>query len=147
MEKFVFQKFDQEDINHLEFIKELSSDKEITRFLNIDLNNCFLVLEKNNFIGMFNLCTGYFGCKENVDIKYAVQKDFRGKHYGRNLLNQITDETFKDPNIKNIYLDIDYQNTASIKAAESCGFERSDADKDIYDDEGYSDHIPYKKER
>ena len=147
MIKLSFQKLNQENIHHLELIKELSKDEEITRFLNIDLKNCFLVFEMENFIGLFNLCSGYFGSKENVAIKYAIQKDFRGKHYGSKLLNQIVKYAFNDPNIEYIYLDIDYQNISSIKCAENNGFSKSLIDKDIYDGEGYGNHIPYKKER
>ena len=72
---------------------------------------------------------------DEIFLEYSILKDKRGMGYGSLLLNKVTDYLFSNYNIKNIALDIDVSNLASIKTAISAYYtedEYLDNDRIIY---------------
>ena len=70
-------------------------------------------------------------------IEYSILKQERKKGYGTLLLEEATNYILDNYNIKQIMLDIDQSNLASMKTALSCGYN--------YDDEtiGMNDRIEF----
>lgn len=61
--------------------------------------------------------------KDEVFIEYAVLKKYRGKGYGRKIIEEVSDYLFSVHNIENVKLDISPSNKNSMFIAEICGFE------------------------
>lgn len=127
--------FDKENKSALEFIKKLCKDETIqTRFQGITsgllhnekkdfFNHSFLVTDNNVFIGYINIGT-YNKNEKCVFLRAAIDKDNRGKSYGRSLLNEATDYIFKTyPEVESIRLKIAIDNKASLMTAKACEYE------------------------
>lgn len=59
---------------------------------------------------------------DEVYLESSILKEKRGKKYGSLILSSVTDYLFENYNIKEIALDIDASNEASIRTAVSCGY-------------------------
>ena len=63
-----------------------------------------------------------------IDLQYAVSPKYRGLGYGNLLLKEVTDYLLK--NNKSIRLDIDKNNTNSIKCALKNSYEQEKVEND-----------------
>lgn len=63
---------------------------------------------------------------DEVYLEYSVLKDKRGCGYGKLVLGLVTNYLFVNYNVKDIALDIDVSNDASMKTALSCGYYEDD---------------------
>lgn len=59
---------------------------------------------------------------DEVYLEYSILKDCRAKGYGSFMLQNVTDYLFENYNIRDIALDIDVSNEASMKTAIGCGY-------------------------
>ena len=59
---------------------------------------------------------------DEVYLEYSILKDKRNKGYGKLTLELVTNYLFINYNIKDIALDIDVSNEASMKTTMSCGY-------------------------
>ena len=78
---------------------------------------------------------------DEVYLENSILKEYRGKKYGKLILNDISNYLFQNYNIKCITLDIDPSNIASIKTALSCGYT---IDEEEYLDRNMSGKILYR---
>lgn len=126
--------FDKENIEALEFVKELCRDDTIkTRFQGIMVglsnpqneffNHSFLVKHNDVFIGYINISD--FNTEEkSIYLRAAITQNKRGLSYGKTLLSEITEYVFKKyPQVENIRLKIANDNKASLMTSNSCGYE------------------------
>lgn len=101
---------------------------------NTVLGNGFLVKLQDKIIGYV-----YFSPISNyrLYLEYSVLKSERKKGYGKLILNEVTNYVIQNYNIKQIMLDIDRSNLASMNTAISCGYN--------YDDDtiGMNDRIEF----
>ena len=63
---------------------------------------------------------------DEVYLEYSLLEEKRGHGYGSLLLGLITEYLFANYNIKDIALDIDVSNEASMKTAIGCGYYEED---------------------
>lgn len=62
-----------------------------------------------------------------IYISYSLLKKYRGKNLGKLFLYEFSEELFiMNPEIEELYVEIDPQNVASIKAANFVGYEAND---------------------
>lgn len=113
--------------------------KQVEERLNKDNSNTvfdrgFLVKLQDKIIGYL-----YFSSISNyrLYLEYSVLKNERNKGYGKLILNEATNYILENYNIKQIMLDIDKSNLASMNTAISCGYN--------YDDDtiGMNDRIEF----
>lgn len=83
----------------------------------------FLVKLQDKIIGYI-----YFSPISNyrLYLEYSVLKSERNKGYGKLILNEATNYILENYNIKQIMLDIDKSNLASMNTAISCGYNYDD---------------------
>ena len=125
--------FDKNNPEHILFFKKILSDESIKkRFsgflprLNSNssdiINKAFFVSDNNKLIGFIDI--GAFNQEEKaIYLRGAIDKNERGFNYGHKMLDEISNYIFiNHPMIEKIKLKIAYDNIASIKTAESCGF-------------------------
>lgn len=126
--------FDKENKEHLEFLKKLIHDESIKKWFNgicsgliSNPNNeffghSFFVKDNEDLVGYVNI--GDFNTNEkSVYLRSAVEKNKRGKNYGKTILADITDYIFDNFNeVESIRLKIDRENKASLMTANACGY-------------------------
>lgn len=102
----------------------------------LEFSNAYLINLKNNIVGYIYL-TGK--SKKYIYLEYLIFKKYRKKGIGKYTLNNIIDYIFMNNlDLKEIRLNIDKSNLASMALAESLGF---------IDDENYlSDKIDFIKD-
>ncbi len=126
--------FDKNNKEMLEFLKKLIKDETITsRFQGLTdgllrnpnnefFRHSFLVTHDNNLIGYVGV-GGFNETERCVYLRYAVDKDKRGKSYGKMLLNEVSEYIFrKYPQVESVRLKIADDNKASLNASSYCGF-------------------------
>ncbi len=86
-------------------------------------NHGFLVMCENNLVGYIGI--GEFNLEEkSVYLRAAIDREQRGKAYGKILLEEITCYIFSNFDIvENIRLKIALDNKPSLNTARSCGYE------------------------
>lgn len=135
-------------INHIELITYSDKYKDVLQSINNDNSNHFVKqiderLVFGNHTDEFKLNSGYlvkiddnivgyvyFSAISNyrMYIEYLILSCYRKKGYGSLLLKESTDYILDNYNIKQICLDIDKSNLASMKTAISCGYMYDDSD-------------------
>lgn len=88
--------------------------------------SAFVVLDDEVPIGYLYISSNK---NDEVFLEYSLLKDFRGKGYGKRLLNEISDYLFINHNIRSIRADVDPSNKNSMMLLESCGY--------LFDEEEY----------
>ena len=88
--------------------------------------SAFVVLDGDVPLGYLYISSNL---NDEVFLEYSILKDFRGKGYGKKLLNEISDYLFVNHNIRSIRADVDPSNKNSMMLLESCGY--------IFDEEEY----------
>ena len=78
------------------------------------------------FVTIDSTIVGYLFISKCVDdevyLENSLLKEYRGKGYGKLILNDVSNYLIENYNIRSITLDIDRSNIASIKTALSCGY-------------------------
>ena len=103
---------------------------------NLELSNAYLINLRNNIVGYIYL-TGK--SKKYIYLEYLIFKKYRKQGIGKYTLDNVIDYIFMNNlDLKEIRLNIDRSNLASMFLAESLGF---------IDDENYlSDKIDFIKD-
>lgn len=87
---------------------------------NLDFCNAYLITHYENIIGYL-----YLSAKKNnyIYLEMSLLKQYRKKHYGSELLNEITNIIFdNNEDLKEIRLSIDKSNIGSMKSAINAGY-------------------------
>lgn len=90
--------------------------------------SAFVVLDGEIPIGYLYISSNK---NDEVFLECSLLKSFRGKGYGKRILNEISDYLFVNHNIRSIRADVDPSNKNSMMVLESCGY--------IFDEEEYED--------
>ena len=125
--------YDKNNLENLHFLRKLTNDEDVKKRIqglsnilsnkdNSFFGQGFIVKDNNIYVGYVHI--GNFNKNEKcVYLIAAIDKDLRGKSYGKILLNEITEYIFKNyPEITNIRLKIDKDNIPSLKVADACGY-------------------------
>ena len=133
--------FDNTNNEHLKIYKEFQTNSksdminEVEQRLvlsrsvdNLEYANSYLIKYENNIVGYL-----YLTAKSKKDsyiyLEMSILKEFRGKHLGRMLLEEITNYIYeKNTDLREIRFSIDRSNTASMVASEAAGFYPDDDD-------------------
>ena len=131
--------YDKYDVEHVKLLNELLNGSD--SFFIHDIENR-LVFQDNKkdapfgmgfVVSMNDVCIGYLYIsdrkKDEVFLEYSVVKEFRGMKFGKMLLREVSNFLLENYNIRDIVLDIDPSNLASVMTAVSVGY--------IEDDEEY----------
>ena len=145
-----FFEYDASNIEQNKFIESLKNDEEVKFFLpRIDQENAVktfptVLLVKDiyidQYIGVCIIMNSY--SSDTIYLEYAINKRSRNKGYGTSLLSKVTEQLFKDPNVKKIILDIQHKNEASKAIALKNGYSIDYEIFEKYIDEGYAS-TPY----
>lgn len=114
----ILNKLNEDDKNH--YVKQI--DERLILGNHEDefkLESGYLVELNGKIIGYI-----YFSSISNyrIYLEYSILKSERRKGYGKLLLSEATDYIFNNYNIRNINLNIDKSNLASMELALSCGY-------------------------
>lgn len=156
--KFVL--YDGNNMEHNSFLKDISNDEEISKYINDIANEIiksfydknsknmgFIIKDEeiNKYIGVCLLKPSYYD-ETAAPIEYAVHQKYRhsDKKYGSKILFNISNFIFNNTEYSRIILEIKYENTPSLKAACNAGFNIDYGLLETFDNEGYK-YIPYSK--
>ena len=151
LNNIVLNCYDEKDDNHnrllLEFLGNSSSNyiHDIDRRLknNKIKNDC--IFDRGYIVSFNDILIGYVFIskliKDDLYLEYSILKDYRGKGFGKLLLNEVSIYLIDNYNIKSIVLDIDPSNTPSIMTAVSCGYI---ADEEEYIERNMNGKILYR---
>ena len=134
LNEFELIKYNNEDYTQANFINELGKDQNLVDNLELDsLNatnfnkmdlvnpNYYLVKLKENFIGV--LIIDLYKNNTEAEIRYAIDKKYRGNNYASKVLVLISKYLFENVgNLKSIDLYIDSKNVYSINTALKSGY-------------------------
>ena len=125
------ESFDSSDIRHFLAKKELTTDSssefvhQIDERLILNKDNKF-GFEKGYLVSLNKEIVGYLYISsffnQKVYLEYSIIKEYRKKGLGKLLLSEITDYLCDNYNIKEIILNIDISNLASMNLASSVGY-------------------------
>lgn len=140
LETLSLHTLDKDNIDSLTFFKKLCTDKTIkTRFQGLlpgmlkeknedFFNRGFLVKDANEYIGYIGIGK-YNQIEKAVYLRAAIDKDKRGRSYGKTLLKEATDYIFENfPQVDSIRLTIAPDNKASLMTANACGYNWLESD-------------------
>lgn len=140
LETLTLHTVDKKNKNDFEFTKKMLFDESIKRwFTSIGngllnnpnyefFNHSFLVKNNDEYIGIIGI--GNYNSNEKcVYLRSAVDKDKRGKSYGKKILYEITEYIFSNyDNVESIRLKIDKENLASLATIDYCGYTLLESD-------------------
>lgn len=98
--------FDRQNSEHIEFLKKIVQDKEITKYFQGFLNNLLRksndIFDRGYFVRVNDQLVGYFDlgkyneAEKAVYVREAVVKEYRGKHlgFGKLMLKEVSDYLF-----------------------------------------------------
>lgn len=115
----VLDKFNNESKSqYIHDINERIKDSKNRKSFPFDIG--FLVIINNDIVGYMFISKKI---NDEVYLESSLLKEYRGKKYGRIILNDVSNYLMNEYNIRSIVLDIDPSNTPSIRTAISCGYE------------------------
>ena len=114
---------------------ELSSNNDKSIY-----QSAFVVEDKGISIGYLYISNV---SDDEVFLECSILKDFRKKGYGSKILKEVSEYLFQKENIRNIRLDIEPSNIASISTAKACGF---DFDQEEYENRNFIGKMQFIKE-
>ena len=101
--------------NHVKWFKKMLTNKDVHMYI--------MCNSDNTPVGQIRINIE----DENAIIDYSIASDMRKKGYGEAMINllkaKIISENF---NIKKLIGQVKYENTASARVFQKCGFERND---------------------
>ena len=127
--------YDSKDIEKVKFMYEISSDKDIRKYVSTEVDKylmrtnytdgiehsiAYIVKDDNKLVGFFKPSIFY---DTDIGLDYGIHPRYRKQGYGKRLLIEISDYFF-NRNINSIALCIDNNNIASINTALSAGFKK-----------------------
>ena len=125
------EKIDYNNKNHLEFLRNLMNSKDINYLW--DLSNELLVTNQNQekYLVLNELyeIIGYINCSDPVSamygntlsIYYAIDEKYRGREYGKKLIQQTSEWLFNEKGIDCIVAQVDTENIHSIMTLTKAG--------------------------
>ena len=124
------------------YIHNIKERIELTKYKEEFSLECgYIVLNKNlipiGYVFLSNIK------RDEIYVEYSVLNNERRKGYGKLILSEVSDFLAQNYNIKQINLDIDPSNEASIKTAESCGFT---FDEESFENNNYMGKMLFYKE-
>ena len=134
--------FNKEDATHLKIYEEFENGESNSKFISkigdrllvsrqtnfLEFSNAYLILYDDNIVGYLYL-TAKSKVGEYIYLEMSILKEYRKKHLGRNLLEEITNYIYyENDNLKEIRFSIDRSNVPSMKIAQTCGFYSDDED-------------------
>lgn len=132
LDKLYLSFYDSNNIDHRLAKKELLSGKSYSKYIKqiddrlvdkkhecFSLDSAYLVYLQGKVIGYVFLSNIN---KYKIYVEYSIIDNYRKKGIGKLLLIEITEYILNNYNVKEIALDIDMSNLASINLAESCGY-------------------------
>lgn len=120
----ILNKLKEDDVNH--YVKQIDERLILGNHENeIKLGSGYFVELDSKIIGYI-----YFSPISNyrMYLEYSILKSERGKGYGTLLLSEATNYIFNNYNIRNINLNINKSNLASMNTALSCGYTYDECD-------------------
>ena len=123
------------------FIHQIAQRLDNSSYAGVDIfQSAFVVLDVDMPIGYV-----YISSKKNdeVFLECSLLKEFRGKGYGKKLLNEVSNYLFEQHNIRCIKGDVDPSNKNSQKMFESCGYE---FDEEEYEERNFIGNMVFFKE-
>lgn len=115
----VLDKFNNESKSqYIHDINERIKDSKNRKSFPFDIG--FLVIINNDIVGYMFISKKI---NDEVYLESSLLKEYRGKKYGRIILNDVSNYLMNEYNIRSIVLDIDPSNMPSIRTAISCGYE------------------------
>ncbi|MBE6154785.1 MAG: GNAT family N-acetyltransferase [Firmicutes bacterium] len=132
--------FDKNNPIHLEFLKSLIKDESIIKrfhgfssgLLHTKKDEFFgqaYFLEENNELFGFVDIGNYIVDEKSVYLRIAVDKNKRGKGYGKKILEEVSEFIFKNKlQVESIKVKIANDNIQSLNMAASCGYEWVNSD-------------------
>lgn len=130
------EKVDLDDKNHLELLQSLLlENNEFSGFIRPLFSENFSgngasIYSSHYIVSLKGIGIGYVYISnldsfQRVSLNYVIESSFRGKHYGKLLLTEISEFLFqKDIHIKEIELYIENSNCYSKKVALDVGFQK-----------------------
>lgn len=122
---------DYKNIVHLNFLKRLMQSKDINylwdltnQYLdnNQNIGKYIIINELDNYIGYLNISNpteAFYG--NTVSLYYAIEESYRGKEYGKRIIQEVSDWLFSENNIECIVAQVDTKNSHSINTLTKAG--------------------------
>lgn len=115
----VLDKFENESKSqYIHDIKERIKDFKNKKSFPFDTG--FFVVINNDIVGYMFISKNI---SDEVYLESSLLKEYRGKKYGKLILNDVSNYLMNEYNIRSLILDIDPSNIPSIRTAISCGYE------------------------
>lgn len=118
----------------LQFLKELSKDNEIVKYLDsliyyVGKKNAYLIKQKNHYLGFLMIANYYYGNSDenNLELYIAISKDYRNHGVASQVVEEISNWLFSYSNVDHIYISI--YNPKMNKIIEELGFNTIDGKK------------------
>lgn len=127
------EKFDSNNISHLELINQLKNDENVNKNVGIILcpnSNTYVIKNSDISTGLIKINKEY---GDNYSIDVAVLEQYRGNNIGTIALKQIT-EMIEDYN--KLLIRTKYDNKAAIMLAKKAGFASDYEENEKCSDEG-----------
>ena len=122
-----------DDKRHFKFVREMSMDKEIKKYLpdsleiyimasaadqTIENTGAYVIENKENPIGFVQIFSSF---RDTYSINYGLHPKYRNQGYGKMLLDEVSGYLL-DNKCRRVKLNISDMNTPSIKCALSSGY-------------------------
>lgn len=139
---------DYNKIEHLKFLKRLMNSKDISYLWDLTDKNLannqntekyIIINELNDYIGYLNISNpteAFYG--NTVSIYYAIEENYRGKEYGKKIIEEISNWLFNIKNIECIVAQVNTNNSYSMNTLTKAGMTK------VSDDSEYTTFIQRK---
>lgn len=133
LESLTLKQFDMKNKSHLIILKSLVTDESVmSRFTGFlprlnekstnALNKGYLIADQDKLVGFIDI-GAYDKSDKCVYLRAAIDKNERGKRYGKRSLSEVSNYLFQNyKEIESIRLKIAKDNTASRNTAASSGY-------------------------
>lgn len=123
------------------FIHQIAQRLDNSNFAGENIfQSAFVVLDKDIPIGYVYISSNK---KDEVFLECSLLKNFRGKGYGKRLLNEVSNYLFEKHNIRCIKGDVDPSNKNSLVMLKACGYE---FDEEDYEERNFIGNMVFFKE-
>lgn len=131
LESLKIELINYKNLKHLNFLKKLMQSKDINYLwdltnedlINNQNQNKYIILNKDNeYIGYLNISDpteAYYG--NTVSLYYAIEENYRGKEYGKKIIQEISIWLFNEKNIECIVAQVNTKNNYSINTLTKAG--------------------------
>lgn len=136
---FQLEKIDYNNTKHLEYLKILMQSKDMSYLWDItdpklnDKTNSYIVRNgENEMVGYLNLSNpteSFYG--NTISLYYAIEESKRGRGYGRDLIESVSDWQFQKENIDCIVAQVEPSNVHSQNALLGAGMKEVMRDEEF----------------